>query len=237
MAGFADAWGPMAFTPTPFSPIVDGVTLPEAPWPALAGGAAIGVELLVGHTHDEYSLFNPWRGTPLPDALLTETVQRLTPFCRPEDYRAAYPDADDAELYETVNADWLFRMPCEQLAAAHQAGGGTARLYELAWSFNADEGAAHSLDMLLVFGTFTNDIADHPTARPGAADEYEVLSRKMRADWVDFATHGAPAWPPYESDSRLARVYDIDTIDRPYPLEPSRRLWAHHRFDTLDLPK
>lgn len=32
------SWGPMALTPTPFSPVVDGVLLPDAPWRALAGG-------------------------------------------------------------------------------------------------------------------------------------------------------------------------------------------------------
>ncbi|WP_241474354.1 carboxylesterase/lipase family protein [Mycolicibacterium neoaurum] len=237
MPSFADAWGPVALTPTPFSPIVDGATLPEAPWPALARGAARDIELLVGHTRDEYSLFNLWRGHDISEALFTETVHRLAPWCQPADYRATYPGTSTTDLYETVHADWLFRMPCEHLAAAHHAGGGTARFYELDWSFTPDEGAAHSLDMLLVFGTLTrNDITGHPTARPGAADEYEQLSRRMRNDWVDFATHGAPTWPPYEPGTRTTRVYDTDTTDQPYPEEPSRRLWAHHRFDTLDLP-
>ncbi|KRD06992.1 hypothetical protein ASE48_13765 [Mycobacterium sp. Root265] len=238
MPHFVDAWGPMALTPTPFSPIVDGATLPDAPWRALAGGTSRGIDLLVGHTRDEYSLFHPWHDNAVPDGLLTDTIERLAPTsCRPGDYRAAYPDAGATELYEIVNSDWLFRMPCEHLAAAHHAGGGTSRVYELAWSFNPDEGASHSLDMLLVFGTLTrSDITSHPSAHPGAADEYEQLSRTMRTDWVDFATRGAPRWPPYEpSGTRTTRVYSADTTDRPYPEESSRRLWAHHRFNTLDL--
>ncbi|TQK27181.1 carboxylesterase family protein [Arthrobacter sp. SLBN-53] len=238
MPHFADSWGPMAMTPTPFSPIVDGTTLPDAPWRALADGAARSIDLLVGHTRDEYSLFHPWRGRDVSDELLTETVQRLAHHsCQPGDYRAAYPDASSTDLYETVNADWLFRMPCEHLAAAHLAGGGTARLYEMAWSFNPADGASHSLDMLLVFGTFMReDITSHPSALPGAADEYEQVSRTMRTDWVDFATRGAPTWPSYErSGNRTTRVYNTDTTDRPYPEEVSRRLWAHHRFDALDL--
>src|SRR5436189_60362 len=73
-------------------------------------------------------------------------------------------------------------------------------------------------------------------ATPDAADEYEQLLHSMRADWVDFATHGAPRWPSYEpSGTRTTRVYTADTTDRPYPEESSRRLWAHHRFDALDL--
>ena len=238
MPHFVDSWGPVALTSTPFSPIVDGATLLDAPWRVLAGGAARGIDLLVGHTRDEYSLFHRWHDNDVPDGLLTDTIQRLAPIsCRPGDYRAAYPDASASELYEIVNADWLFRMPCEHLAAAHHAGGGTARLYELAWRFNPDEGASHSLDMLLVFGTLTrDDITSHPSADPEAADEYERISHSMRADWVDFATHGAPSWPSYEpSGTRTTRVYSADTTDRPYPEESSRSLWAHHRFDALDL--
>ena len=237
MPAFSEAWGPMALTPTPFSPIVDDTTLPETPWKALASGVARDIDLLVGHTRDEYSLFNPRRGETVTDELLTDTIELLTPLtCRPDDYRHAYPDANTSQLYEMVNADWLFRMPAEHLAAAHRAGGGTARLYELDWSFNADEGASHSLDVLLVFGTLSHaDIAGHPSAYLNAATEYNKVSRAMRTDWVAFASSGETNWGPYEPTARTTRVYDTEITDMPYPVEASRRLWADHRFATLDL--
>ncbi|MCX8561978.1 carboxylesterase family protein [Mycolicibacterium mucogenicum] len=235
MPAFADAWGPMALTPTPFSPVVDNVTLPDAPWRALASGAARAVDLLVGHTRDEYSLFNPWRGTPVTDAHFARTVNRLAPAaCRPDGYRTAFPRATVSQLYETVNADWLFRMPSQHLADAQHAGGGTARLYELAWSFNTAEGSSHSLDVLLVFGTLSHsDIISRPTANPNAANEYEQVSRAMRRDWVAFATDGDPGRVTYESTARTTRIYDTPTSDQPYPEEASRRLWASHRFAAL----
>lgn len=238
MPSFVDSWGPMALTPTPFSPIIDAATLPTTPWQALADGTSSNVDLLVGHTRDEYSLFNPARGKDVPDSLLAETIQRLAPAsCRPADYHCAYPDANAEQLYETVNADWLFRMPCEHLAAAHCAGGGTARMYDLVWSFNSHEGASHSLDMLLVFGTLTHDdITRDPSAHADAVNEYEHLSGRMRADWVDFATHGAPAWTPYDPPrSRITRVYDTESTDQSYPEERSRRLWVNYRFRALDV--
>ena len=34
MPEFVESWGPTALTPTPFSPVVDGVLLPDAPWRA-----------------------------------------------------------------------------------------------------------------------------------------------------------------------------------------------------------
>ncbi|WP_210086774.1 carboxylesterase/lipase family protein [Mycobacterium sp. OAE908] len=219
-----DVWGPMALTPTPFSPVVDGDVLPSAPWRALAGGAARDIDLLVGHTRDEYRLFASGLG-------------HLPPF--PHDahaYRAAYPAADPAQLREIINSDWLFRMPSLHLADAAHAGGGDVWTYELCWGFNRDEDASHSLDFLLLFGTLTADVVrNHPAAYPNAADEASRISRQMRSDWVTFAATGQPGWARYHPDTRLTRVYTAEPTTQPYPEERSRRIWATHRFGTLDL--
>src|SRR5580693_7207221 len=49
-----ERWGPMARTGVPFSPVVDGEILPAAPWREVAAGAARHVDLITGHTCDEY---------------------------------------------------------------------------------------------------------------------------------------------------------------------------------------
>jgi para-nitrobenzyl esterase len=91
--------------------------------------------------------------------------------------------------------------------------------------------------MLLVFGTLTrDDITSHPSALPGTADEYEQLSHTMRTDWVGLRQPRCAQVAPCEpSGTRTTRIYSADSTDRPYPEESSRRLWAHHRFDALDL--
>jgi para-nitrobenzyl esterase len=237
MPEFVDSWGPMALTPTPFSPVVDGASLPQAPWRALAGGAAQDIELLVGHTRDEYSLFNGWRGGEVTDERVAATLERLTPASDGgAGYRAAYPDATPGQLYELVNSDWLFRMPSQKLADAQHAGGGTAWLYELCWGFDPEQGASHSLDLLLVFGTLTvEDVRGRQSACPNAANEVDRVSRDMRTDWVNFASTGNPGWAPYDLDARSTRVYAARPVTQPYPEEHSRRIWSNHRFDTLDL--
>ncbi|MGW0182706.1 carboxylesterase/lipase family protein [Nocardia sp. NPDC003345] len=239
MPAFADTWGPMASTPTPFSPVVDGEVLPEAPWKALAAGAARGIDLLVGHTRDEYRLFKTWFGIEMTDERVSETLELLAPG--PDGsrrYRDFYPGATPGELYELVHADWLFRMPTLHLAAAQHAGGGSAWLYELCWSFNREQGASHSLDFLLVFGTLHPDeIRAHRSAHPDAAAQVAGVSRQMRTDWLNFATRGNPGWPRYDSAGRATRVYDTEPATRPYPEEPSRRIWSAHRFDTLPLSR
>jgi para-nitrobenzyl esterase len=225
-------WGPMATTPTPFSPVVDGDTLPRSPWPALADGSGSAVDLLVGHTRDEYRLLANRRGGEITDVQATATLDKLLRNGSAA-YRAAYPDAGPALLHELANSDWLMRTPSLQLAEAQDAGGGRAWTYELRWG-PGPNGASHSLDVLLVFGTI--DVDGLRTAYgPDVADEAVHLSHVMRADWLRFATTGDPGWPRYDPTGRATRVYDAEPSVQPYPEEASRRIWQSHRFDTQDL--
>jgi para-nitrobenzyl esterase len=225
-------WGQMATTPTPFSPVVDGDNLPRAPWPTLADGAGRGVDLLVGHTRDEYRILAARRGAEITEAQATATLDKLVPGGSTA-YRAAYPEAGPALLHELVNSDWLMRMPSLQLADAQEAGGGRAWTYELRWGPGPD-GASHSLDVLLVFGTI--DVAALRAAfGADVADEAVHLSEVMRADWLRFAATGDPGWPRYAPAERSTRVYDAEPSVQPYPEERSRRIWQEHPFDTQDL--
>ncbi|MEW1736033.1 carboxylesterase family protein [Nocardia beijingensis] len=237
MPDFAETWGPMALTPTPFSPVVDGEFLPRSPWVALAAGSARDIDLLVGHTRDEYRLFNHLSGGEVTDEQVTAALDRLAPSPYGSDgYRTAYSGATAGQLYELVNSDWLFRMPCLHLADAQHAGNGRAWVYELGWHYRPDQGASHSLDFLLVFGTLDLDeVRCHPAAGPSAAAEAVRVSRRMRTDWLKFATTGDPGWASYDPHTRLTRVYGAEPDTRPYPEERSRRIWSGHRFDILDL--
>ncbi|MEV0032206.1 carboxylesterase family protein [Nocardia sp. NPDC050793] len=234
---FVESWGPMALTPTPFSPVVDGALLPDAPWRALAGGAASDIDLLIGHTRDEFRLYTARPGSKPTVARMTTAFGHLAPATATEDvYRLAYPDATPEQRYELLNTDWLFRMPSLHLAAAAHAGGGPVWLYELSWSFNREQGASHCLDFLLIFGTLSSaEVRAHPAAHPNAANEVTHVANDIRTDWVNFATTGKPGWAPYDPQTRTTRVYDAEPITQPYPEERSRRIWRTHRFDILDL--
>jgi para-nitrobenzyl esterase len=225
-------WGPMATTPTPFSPVVDGDTLPRAPWPALADGSGRAVDLLVGHTRDEYRSMAARRGGEITDAKASATLDSLVPNGNGA-YRAAYPDAGPALLHELANADWLMRMPSVQLADAQHEGGGRAWTYELRWGPGPD-GAGHSLDARLLFGAVDVD-ALRTAFGADVADEAGYLSQVMRADWLRFATTGEPGWPSYAPPQRYTRVYDAVATVQPYPEEASRQIWEKHLFDTQDL--
>jgi para-nitrobenzyl esterase len=236
MPRMAEFWGPIALTPTPFSPVVDGDLLPRAPWEALAAGAAHTIDLMVGHTRDEYRLLAARLVDEVTDEQVAATLARLAPT--PDgaaEYRTFHPDATLATLHEIVNADWLMRMPSLHLADAHQAGNGRTWTYELCWG-PGPNGASHSLDVLLVLGTFDlDDLLDQAASRPEADEEALRLSRRMRTDWVTFAATGSPGWTPYDTTARSTRVYDAEPTTQPYPEERSRRIWRTHRFGVLDL--
>lgn len=228
----AGRWGAVAHTPTPFSPVVDGEILPAAPWPALAAGAARGVDLLVGHTRDEFRLLAARLG-PVDDTGVDALLRGLTPTPGAQRYRAAYPSAGAEELRETAMADWLWRMPTLHLAEAAHAGGGGVWLYELCRGFGP-QGASHGLDTLLVFGT-TGITGEVSALGPDVVARTEELSRLIRAEHLAFAATGDPGWGRFHPRERATRVYAAESTVGWYPEERSRRLWRDQRFGVLDL--
>nr|WP_062331304.1 carboxylesterase family protein [Herbidospora sakaeratensis] len=235
MGRWRERWGVITHRPIPFAPVVDGDVLPSTPWEALAGGAGRDVALLAGHTRDEHRLFS------LIDGVLGQVTREqadtalrvLAPHAR---YREAFPAASDEEVYELVNADWLFRMPSVRLAEAQVAGGGRAHLFELAWGapgLGGVLGACHGLDVPLVFGNLASGQTSMLIGEP--TPEVVALSARMRGSWTGFAAHGDPGWPPFTAGERLTRVFDTTSTVVPYPEETSRLLWRDHTFPALPL--
>jgi para-nitrobenzyl esterase len=225
-----DRWGPVAYAFTPFAPVVDGDVLPSAPWAGLADGAARGVELLIGHSRDEYSLL----AAQLPDiddAQVDDLIDGLSPTPGAHRYRAAYPSATAHQLRETALSDWLYRMPALHVAEAADLGGARVWLYELCWGFGP-HGASHGLDTLLLFGTADVD-GEVTTAGPAAVAATEQLSQLIRAEHLAFATTGDPGWTRFRTPQRRTRVYNPEPVLVAYPEEQSRSLWSHQRFGVL----
>ncbi|WP_414859081.1 carboxylesterase family protein [Nocardia terpenica] len=209
-----------------FQPVVDGEVLPQSPCAALADGAGREIDLLVGHTRDEWRTFLHVPGTPPVTPDLTERVLRdLSPGGDPERYRRAYPHVDDRQLHEIVLSDRLTRIPTVHAAQAHTAAGGRTHLYELRYD-RTPIAAGHNGDIALVFGTFaasTQFYGDPPAAEAWA------LASDIQASWIAFARNGDPGWPVYDEGSRPTRLYDNDGAHTgPYPETRSLLLWQHH---------
>ncbi|WP_404961487.1 carboxylesterase/lipase family protein [Streptomyces sp. 147326] len=240
MDRWADRWGPAAHRAIPFSPVVDGETLPVTPWQALADGAGRDIQLLVGHTRDETRLLTALDGL-LGQVTAEQAQTALHVFGPGQDaahrYREAFPAAGPDELYELVGSDWLFRMPSLHLAQAQAAAGGRAHVYELTWSapgMGGALGACHGLDVPLVFGNLERG---QPAVLIGESPfpEAEELSARMRGAWTAFAAHGDPGWPAYDTGQRLVRLFGTRPALAAYPEEASRLIWQDHAFAALPL--
>jgi para-nitrobenzyl esterase len=223
----ADRWGAVAYSSTPFSPVLDGA----APWERLAGGAGRGVELLIGHTRDEYSLLAA-ELSDVDDA--GPVIDLLTPTPGAARYRTAFPGRTGNDLREVALSDWLYRMPALHLAEAAAVGGARVWLYELAWGFGP-AGASHGLDTLLVYGT-ADAYGEVSAAGPTALEEAAALTQVLRADHLAFAAAGDPGWPRFEPRQRHTRVYGPEPGLVRYPEDRSRAIWRDRRFGVLDLP-
>ncbi|MEU3795390.1 carboxylesterase family protein [Streptomyces fructofermentans] len=235
LGGYADRWGVLAHTSVAISPVVDGEVLPVAPWEALSSGAARDVDLLVGHTRDEYRLFMAFAGTL--GAVTPEQADEAVRVFAPGSYREAFPDAGPEEVYGLVRSDWLFRMPSLHLAEAQLSGGGRAHFYELTWpapAMGGALGACHGLDVPLVFGNLRGGLPSILLGEEPPA-EAEALSESFRAAWTGFAAGRGPGWGAYEAGRREVRLFDVVPEVVPYPEEASRRLWEGHVFGALPL--
>jgi para-nitrobenzyl esterase len=227
-------WGPVAYTPTPFSPVVDGEVLPVAPWRSVATGAARDVDLITGHTRDEYRLFMHVYGLrgQVTGEMAGDALAALAD--RASAYRTAYPDADPETLFELVHSDWLFRMPTLHLAQAHAAAGGRTFLYEVRYPAAVNQlGACHAIDVPLVFGAYQALGQMLFGAEPPAGAV--AVGDLMREQWTAFAADGDPGWPPYAPGRRLTRIFDDPPDVASYPEEASLHLWDQHRFGAIDL--
>jgi para-nitrobenzyl esterase len=232
---YRDRWGyALSVRRSLFGPVIDGEVLPDSPFRALATGAGRGVDLLIGHNRDEYRYVVYANGGP--NAVTAEEADTALNSLPPipdgaQAYRAAYPRANHAELYEVVCSDFVYRMPTLHIAQAHATGGGTTYLYE--FCFDASPfGAAHTTEIPLVFGTLDSEIG---SALYSSAPQAEAVSREMSAAWRAFATDGDPGWPTYDSVDQLTRVLDVEPSTARYPEQASQKIWADGQFEPFRL--
>ncbi|WP_279387869.1 carboxylesterase/lipase family protein [Streptacidiphilus pinicola] len=201
-------WGQAARNLMPFEPVVDGITLPQAPIDAIDTGAAAGVDVLVGANRDEFRLFLVPTGV---FGLVTEEMVELaaTGYGLPpgdgvRGYRTAFPDATPGRLLAEIATDWFYRVPALRLAEARNRHGARTHVYEFAWqppTFDGQLGACHASELPFVFDNLTD-----PSFTPLlGAEPPQLLASAMHEAWVAFAATGDPGWPDYGADRLVMR--------------------------------
>ncbi|MFE6281597.1 carboxylesterase/lipase family protein [Streptomyces sp. NPDC057877] len=210
-----------------FGIVVDGDLVPRDPLEALTdGGAATGVDLLMGWTRDEYRLWLvPGGLLERLDRLGTVALAGAMARCRcghevPRGYRALHPDAGTAEIVGQMVTDHLLRLPLHRLADAR---GDASYVYEFAWpSLLPDLGACHALELGFVFDTGEVP-ASAKLAGSGAPRE---LADAMHRAWVRFAADGDPGWRRWDSVHPVQIFGDGEPHIAYGPRDPELALWA-----------
>ncbi len=199
-----------------YRPVADGDRVPVDPAATLARQGP-PVAVLCGTNRHEMGFF--WgreeRFDTLEDAFVLALAARW--HHDPEALVATYRSAragrgepvDNRAVAVAIGTDWTFRAASMALAG-WQAGRAGAHAYRLDWCsplYDGLVGAAHVLDVPLVFGTFDHHTVAQFSGFDRHPDEVTALSAAMAAAWVAFATHGDPGWAPYDLEQRTTRIF------------------------------
>jgi para-nitrobenzyl esterase len=222
----------------PFSPVVDGVVLPQAPIESIRAGSAANVSLLAGTTAEEWKLFSVMERAagPMDDAHLRRRLEKAVGD-RAADVIAAYreesPGASNDDLWSAIATDWVFRIPAVRLVEAQSRHQHSTYSYVFSYKSNAFDGALGACHAVEIPFAFDNVDQRGVSFFLGAVDDgTRALSTAVSRAWTAMAHNGSPehdgipAWPVYSDASR--RVMElgptIHVLDDPG--SGPRRLWS-----------
>lgn len=212
-----------------FSPVVDGVILPQHPFDP-ASPLAKDVPMLIGTDFNEFTF------DVSQDMTWTEAEASVRQRMGEEQgskfiaaFRKAYPDALPKEM---TYVDTGFRAGALRQAAAKSAqGGAPAYLYLFTWKPESNAlGASHGME--LPFMLHNVSLQREMTGASPAAYKFEQLISSI---WIAFIktgdpnVKGLPKWEPYNADTGVTMILDnkcrpLQHHDRDL-MQMSRSIW------------
>ena len=214
-------------------PTYGGDVVPVRALDAVAGGAARGVDLIVGTTLDETALFGPAFAESAP--AVAEAAFGADAAAAMAAYRRGSPGGTELEARTRLLTDTLFRIGAIRLAAAAQANA-SVHTYLLTWGSPPTGralGAFHGLDLPFMWNRLDAspafaELAGRPLS-PGFA-------AAMHGAWAEFVRSGRPRhpdlpeWPAYDPHRRATMLLDEGSRVVDDPLGEERRFWDDVHF-------
>ena len=119
-----------------WQPVVDGDVIPTRPTDRIVAGAGADIDVLVGSTLDEWTVFLV-PGGAIEQVTGEALAAAVAAYGLPTDttlttYRARHPGASAGELLSTIQSDWYIRIPALRLAEAPATGTAATYIYEFA---------------------------------------------------------------------------------------------------------
>lgn len=194
-----------------FTPVVDGVLLPEQPGLAFARGKQHKVPYMTGGVSWEASL-----GRSIGGGFSPEMSAKLVPQA---DKDRLYPGLTGVELEDTIFGDLVVLAGARHVATRMHAVG--TPVYSYFFSYLADArrgkqpGVAHQDDIAFVMQTLDTE-KDLDPITPRDWEKSELIS----AYWVQFAKtgnpnrDGLPEWPAFEPETAPILEIGDETVVR-----------------------
>ena len=218
MFGRTMRWG---YWPTPFLPVLDGVTLDRHPVDALLHDDSLDIDVLIGWTREEATF-----GFALDPRYAAATGEQV--IARAADtfgdraaeayaaYAAARPGARPVDVLMDLVSDELFRVPGVGLAERRAAAGRPVWAYQFDFPTPAHGGrlaAAHCLELPFVFDNF-DAWSDAPFLAGIDPAVRDGLAASMHRAWISFIRTGdpnhpaLPHWSRYDQQTRTTLRFD-----------------------------
>ncbi len=206
-------------------PVLEGVSIPTNPLVELREGFGSKIPLLIGHTADEFPIFEGFLKSRnlvikqlakrmiskhfLNLGLSKENQIKMLAF-----YKTNLPeDAIRYKEYDELVTDLGFRIPSMIVADAHCSSKSKTFYYEFNYKAPKIGAAVHVLDLFFIFGTMeTTDISEAMKLN-NSAEEIR-LSHLMMDAWTSCARSGdpnhtdLPEWREYNSETRPVMILD-----------------------------
>jgi para-nitrobenzyl esterase len=203
----------------PFTPVLDGGTLPRHPFDPDAPPGANAISMLIGTAKDESRMLlagDPGNFDLTPDRMRSLVTAFLDGNAETADgiiavIEAERPGASSSDIFFALTTARM--LTANAIAQAErQAARGTAFLYRFDWNIpilGGKLGAPHGVTTPFVFRTI-----DAARSMVGSGSEAHGLSEKISAAWLAFARTGdpnhagLPPWPPYDATARATMILD-----------------------------
>jgi para-nitrobenzyl esterase len=222
----------MRSTPGNFSPVVDGVVLPNHPFDPTAPEISRNKPLMTGWNEDEYTFF-AWERNDTASFKMNfdELPAKLEPQFGDDTqkiintYRKAMPNASAPDIYIAVSSIAMMGLGSVEIAEKKAKQNG-APVYLYNFGYKSDMkipgtdypmGTPHAMDITF---KFNNEVPSKEGEQPrmsfgGSKPDRYIASHNMAELWTTFARTGKPAakgvpeWPAYSLKDKPTMRIDV----------------------------
>lgn len=218
----------------PTAPVVDGDLLPEPPFDAVMHGAADGIDMLIGTTRDEASIF----ATGDKNGIIPGTTRQMEKFFA--DHKAVdrqaivrlYPGYPGKSAFREIGKEIFFHLPTLEIAY-HMAGHGRVYLHHFDYVFPVfkmlDLGAVHCTNSALISGE--EPVGVYKLLSLFSGRKGKLVSDRVHHYWCNFIAFGdpngagEPYWPEC-GDERNTLFLDVKCHVEKAPFEHIRKAYG-----------